>query len=81
MNTSGLTAEAHGGEIHLYDNNGNLWGKIHAPDMSDAAGAHSGSIGVSLSGGDGSYTLKYVPSDAWLSAPERVYPVVVDPTV
>ena len=81
MNTVGLDAVQSGQEINLYDENGQLAAVILAPDMSDAAGAYSTDISVSLSGGGGYYYLTYTPNDAWLSDPARVYPVTVDPPI
>lgn len=51
------------------------------PFLEDAAGVTSTDITVNLAPqGPDRYLLTYSLDSAWLSAPERVYPVVLDPT-
>ena len=55
---------------------------VSAPYLYDAAGAKCYDVEVMLKHtGEDNYTVSYVPSDEWLSAPARVYPVVLDPTI
>jgi RHS repeat-associated protein len=58
---------------------------IPAPFMDDAAGAHSDDVAVDLTEvtdtAGGGWRLTLTPDQAWLAAPERVFPVVVDPTI
>jgi len=78
MTLEGLRAEQRGQEVWLLTDAGEKEAVIPAPYMTDANGAYSEDIAVTLSA-DG--VLTYAPSDAWLASPERVYPVTVDPTV
>ena len=55
--------------------------RLAAPFLEDAASALSTNVGVSLTPeGTGRYLLTYTLDTAWLAAPERAYPVVLDPT-
>ncbi|HEY9368647.1 DNRLRE domain-containing protein [Streptomyces sp.] len=62
---------------------------IPAAFMTDAQQDRSAPYGTAashdveqrLTGGNGSYALSLRPDAAWLAAPERRYPVVVDPTI
>ncbi|MCL2023854.1 MAG: hypothetical protein FWG82_05725, partial [Oscillospiraceae bacterium] len=50
-------------------------------DMSDAAMAHSYDIVEILTEVEGGYLLTLIPDAEWLNSPDRVYPIVIDPTV
>ena len=52
-----------------------------APYMVDSNGEYSGDVNITLSGGDGSYTLTYVLPVAWLADEARAWPVILDPIV
>ena len=54
--------------------------EFSVPYMYDAAEAESYEVAYSLAAGDGSSILTLVPDQAWLADPERVYPVVIDPS-
>lgn len=55
--------------------------RLAAPFLEDAASAISTNVGVSLTPeGTDRYLLTYTLDTAWLAAPERAYPVVLDPT-
>ena len=83
VNAPGLKAEL------LPDNSIEFYGKedeavfsLPAPFMFDANDVQSKDIKVTFSqNGEGTYTLTYNPSEEWLQAKERVYPVVIDPVV
>ncbi|MCL1965341.1 MAG: hypothetical protein FWF69_09860, partial [Firmicutes bacterium] len=79
--TEGLELVQMGSEVYIYDEEAEHAATILAPYMYDATGIVGGGVGVSLSGGGGSYRLTYTPNDAWLADPARVYPVTVDPPV
>lgn len=49
--------------------------------MRDAAGALSGAVAVAARQTGNTIRLTVVPDAAWLAAPERAYPVVIDPTI
>lgn len=93
LTTGGLKAERRkGGSIALYSESSGPTRPalvIPAPFMTDAKKDGESPYGVSgtdrvtqkLSGKGTSYTLTLRPDAAWLGAPERRYPVVVDPTI
>lgn len=76
---------APGNEVLLQDEDGDVAFTIPAPLMQDSAGpdpAVSSNIAYNLSSlSDGSWRFTVAPSQAWLADPERVYPVMVDPSV
>jgi RHS repeat-associated protein len=49
--------------------------------MRDTAGALSGAVAVEARQTGNRIRLTVTPDEAWLNAPERAYPVVIDPTV
>jgi RHS repeat-associated protein len=49
--------------------------------MRDAAGALSGAVTVNARQTGNTIRLTVTPDESWLNAPERAYPVVIDPTV
>ena len=53
---------------------------LTAPFMEDANGERSSNITLTLSGGDGVYTVKARADKKWLDQEERSYPVRIDPT-
>lgn len=53
---------------------------LTAPFMEDADGARSTDLSMSLSGGDGFYTVTVKADKKWLDQEDRVYPVRIDPT-
>lgn len=69
-------------EIEFYNTNGKVIFTMWAPYMYDSAGALSEDITLQLlPKGTGCYMLSMVPNAQWLSDPNRVYPVVIDPNV
>ncbi|MCI9278833.1 MAG: DNRLRE domain-containing protein, partial [Lachnospiraceae bacterium] len=54
---------------------------LEAPEMEDASGEISFGVRMELEeAGDDMYLVTVTPDRAWLDAPERVYPVRIDPT-
>lgn len=53
---------------------------VSAPEMHDAAGQASLDITLALRKENGKTFLSITPDQEWLSAPERAYPVKIDPT-
>ncbi|MDR2156663.1 MAG: DUF6531 domain-containing protein [Clostridiales Family XIII bacterium] len=53
---------------------------IDAPLMTDASGKFSADISLELDASGGAPVMRIVPDAAWLAAPERAYPVVIDPS-
>ncbi|HOU10953.1 MAG TPA: RHS repeat-associated core domain-containing protein [Clostridiales bacterium] len=55
---------------------------LPAPFMVDDTNTYSDDIQVEFEKNeDGTFALTYIPSDSWLQAKERAYPVVIDPVV
>ncbi len=70
------------GEIVFHDAENNEIFKIPAPVMIDAENAVSKDIAVNfVENENGGYTLCYTPSEEWLNAKDRKYPVKLDPAV
>ena len=67
--------------VSFFNDNGDSIFTIGAPWMYDAADEFSIDIEVSLVQDGDSVTVIYTPNAAWLNAKERVYPVVLDPSV
>ncbi|MBD0671754.1 hypothetical protein BU198_13860 [Streptomyces sp. CBMA156] len=84
--TASLDAD---GSVHFTDNAGTLHARMPAGWMQDSAFAPNTEEGVISSGvgyelvqlPTGGQALKVKLDEAWLHAPERVYPIMVDPTV
>lgn len=54
---------------------------VHTPYMYDSAGSGSYEFDISLQQRGDTCTVVMTPDKEWLSSPDRVYPVVIDPTV
>ncbi len=55
---------------------------FQAPFLMDAADKGEGKVAVELEElGEGCYLLRYTPEREWLESEERVWPVVLDPTI
>jgi RHS repeat-associated protein len=80
LRLTGLTARLDNGQVLLKDTTGTLRGAIPAGEVADAAG-HSGRVGYELVPAADGTALKVTVDEGWLRSPERVFPVVVDPTV
>ena len=52
-----------------------------APLMKDADGNISEAVTVTLEKGQESCRIRFTPDKAWMEAPERSYPVVIDPVI
>ncbi len=52
-----------------------------APYMADSNGEYSGDVDITLSGGNGTYTLTYGLPTSWLADEARAWPVILDPIV
>ena len=85
IQAAGLDAVLHeDGSIDFNTGDGELIFSIPSPYMYDSGETdnHSSDIAVTLTEEpDGSYTMKYVPSGAWLADKNTKYPVTIDPTV
>jgi hypothetical protein len=54
---------------------------ITTPYMVDAEGVTSGDVELTLTSSPRGYSMIMTPSEEWLNAKERKYPVIIDPTV
>ncbi|MBP2322765.1 RHS repeat-associated protein [Kibdelosporangium banguiense] len=83
LHLSGLSASMAGGKVVLTDSSGKPRGVIPPGFMNDTGQRPATSTGVRyelVKAGDAP-ALQVTLDSAWLDAPERVYPVEVDPTV
>lgn len=72
------------GGIDVVDGAGDLVFAMAAPFMVDSASpalAESTDVSYDLASTAQGWTVAMTPSQEWLTAPERVYPVVIDPTI
>ncbi|WP_163562510.1 RHS repeat-associated core domain-containing protein [Janibacter melonis] len=81
MDLTGLTARMAGGSVELVDTAGEVTAVIPQGFMTDANDEVSQDVSMELVKLSGKTTLRVSVDDAWLNAPDRAYPVVVDPTV
>ncbi len=69
-------------EIEFFNEDGEVVFSMWSQYMYDAAGELSEDIAVKMvSKGTGRYLVSIIPDQEWLSDPDRVYPVVIDPDV
>ena len=82
MNAPNLIASlANDNSVIFCDASGKEVFSIGAPWMCDAVYALSHDINVSLVQKENTVTIVYTPDSAWMNAPDRVYPVMIDPSV
>ncbi|MCX5607576.1 LamG domain-containing protein [Streptomyces sp. NBC_00047] len=89
LDSKGLTPRiAADGDVEFTDADGKVTATIPHAFMEDSKidprsgdAAQSRAIGYELTSVDGKPALRMTADRAWLDAPERVYPVTVDPTV
>ncbi|MEJ7791974.1 MAG: DNRLRE domain-containing protein [Gaiellaceae bacterium] len=75
---------ARGGAVELVDGSGQVVLRLASPFMVDSAGGResvSRALSVALSPVAGGHLLTVSADRAWLAAPERRFPVVIDPTM
>ena len=70
------------GHIDLYaDGVGEPVISLPSPYLLDDVGEYCDEVKVTLTGGDGVYTMTYSLPQQWLAAEERAWPVILDPIV
>ncbi len=79
LNTNGNTVKLIDNVLHVYKGNDteNCIYTISAPIMTDAAGVESNAVNLDLK----KDTITIAADSKWLAAPERAYPVYIDPDV
>ena len=77
----GLTPRRVNGLWRFFDKNGLEKFFIPKPFMDDAQGAHSDDVDIQIEGQGEEYLIRITPSQEWLTHPDRVYPVIVDPSL
>ncbi|MCM1058094.1 MAG: DNRLRE domain-containing protein, partial [Firmicutes bacterium] len=84
VDTYGLAWEIRSNTLYLYeegtDPETDVVFVLEAPEMVDSAGEISFGIRLSAEERDGMLLVTAAADEAWLSAPEREYPVRIDPT-
>jgi hypothetical protein len=73
----GLSAQQIGPRAIAFVKDGKAVAYFVAPSMYDSAGARSSGIAVSLNG----ESVTVTPDRSWLTSPDRVWPVTIDPDV
>jgi len=82
VNTGGLVLTANeDGSVSFKTADGETFFVIDAPWMKDSAYGFSKDIDVAVTQTGNTATVTYTPSAEWLNSPDRVYPVLIDPTV
>lgn len=83
MKLNNLTAiQTESGEIYIMDpSTGETVYYIPAPIMWDADYVTSNQVTMTLSGETGEYTLTITADAEWMNAPDRAYPVTIDPPI
>ena len=83
LTATGLTPTSaeNGKTLSFEDEKGEKLFSIPAPFMTDAAGVRSDSVFYELTEKNGEKVLTVVADEAFMNAPERVFPVTVDPCV
>jgi len=78
----GLTAvKTENNSVGFLNSNGEVIFTIQTPYMYDAADDTSYNIAVEIAKTAEGYRIVFAPDTEWLNAAERVYPVVIDPTI
>lgn len=81
LKLKGARAEQQGAGLVFKDEAGEPLWSIPAMFMRDAAGTLSDGVAVDVKEAGPNLRVTVTPDAAWLQAPERVYPVVLDPTI
>ena len=70
-----------GNSVRFVNKSGDTVLSFSAPYMTDAKGEECYDFKVSIEEADQGYVYTMIPSEEWLNAEERAYPVVIDPDV
>ncbi|MDE6641009.1 MAG: hypothetical protein K2K63_10815, partial [Acetatifactor sp.] len=84
IDTNGLAAEIRNNTLYLYeagtDPEADAVFVLEAPEMIDSVDEISFGVRLSMEEQQGMVLVTVTADESWLSAPERVYPVRIDPT-
>ncbi len=72
------------GGADIVTSEGRLWGEIPTPYMVDGISSpeeSEGAVALSVGPDAGGYLVTLTPDETWLSAPERDWPVTLDPSI
>lgn len=69
------------GNIEIKDENGNVKYTILSPYAIDARNCVNYNVDIKISENEDSYTISFLFDQEWISSPDRVYPIILDPTV
>ncbi len=69
------------GNIQLYDESGNVIFELSALLMSDSKGAYSDNLLLTAEPCENGYIVTVTADAEWINAPEREFPVAIDPTI
>ena len=85
ITAAGLRAELlEDNSIEFYAADGKVIFSMPAPYMLDSAEEPGFSSDIQIEFTEieaGGYSLSYIPDEEWLKSPERVFPVIIDPTI
>lgn len=81
IETNGLSIQFFEGQYYFFDQQGYAKLTVPKPFMVDANGVRSEQVSVSIDKKGRKYVSAVVPDFEWLSAPERKYPVKIDPSI
>ena len=68
-------------EIELYDDSGVLVRRITAPYMHDDEGLKGPELSLVLEETEEGFVIRLIPDEAYMTSPERTYPVTIDPVI
>ena len=82
MELDGLTPKSQeDGSIVLFNGDDMPEYVIPAPFMEDAGGNISNQVSLTMEADENGYLLSITADNEWIEAEERVYPIVIDPTI
>lgn len=82
IQADGLTARLNDdGSVDFLDENGDMQYRIGIPYMEDANNEVLNDIEVTVDQSGNTCTVTYTPNEAWLTSEDRVYPILLDPSI
>lgn len=82
IQADGLTARLNDdGSVDFLDENGDMQYRIGIPYMEDANNEVLNDIEVTVDQSGNTCTVTYTPNEAWLTSEDRLYPILLDPSI